>query len=70
MEKKRLSALAAFRKRVAEMEAQGMPAGNEKHQCTCRCLYADLGGSGTFTNAAANNKRGLESPEFPTESIE
>ncbi len=61
MEKRGLHALAAFRERVAEMEAKGMQAGGTPGDCGCGCYYANEGGSSSAMNKSANNASGLKS---------
>ncbi len=63
MEKRRLSALATFREKVAEMEAKGMKAGKPGDECCCGCNYEGKeGGSSVADNDAANKKGGKQSP--------
>ncbi len=62
MGKRRLSALATFREKVAEMEAKGMKAGGEPGDCCCGCNYEGRGGSSTAMNDAANDAGGKKSP--------
>ncbi len=61
MERGKLSALATFRKKVAEMEAKGMKAGKPGDKCCCGCNYEGRGGSSVAMNDAANVKGGLKS---------
>ncbi len=61
MEKRRLSALAAFREKVAEMEAKGMKAGKPGDECGCGCYYEGRGGSSTNANDSANDAGGKHS---------
>ncbi len=63
MERGKLSALATFRKKVAEMEAKGMKAGKPGDECCCGCNYEGKeGGSSVADNDAANEKGGKYSP--------
>ncbi len=68
MEKRGLSALAAFRERMAEMEAKGMQAGGLPGECGCGCYYANDEGSSTHANASANKAGGKHSKPVKSKS--